>query len=467
MEFAEDWDMVQTLGEGAYGEVKLLVNRKTGESVAAKILDVTRDVEARENIRKEVCIHRLLNDEHIIKYYGQRQHGNLQYIFLEYAAGGELFDRIEPDVGMSNSEAARYFSQLIGGVEYLHSRGIAHRDLKPENLLLDSNDKLRITDFGMATLFRNGGEERLLQKRCGTLPYIAPEVLLKEYRAEPADLWSCGIILVALLAGELPWDAPASTCIEYCKWKKGNISNSPWTKISTLPLSLLKKMLIPIPAKRYTISDIKTNRWLTRSQKSSDSPRRISRNDVLKRLCSGISLSASNDREAMTRLSMSQPHLGSEQDCEPNIADDVVANNICFSQPVHPEHMILSTQTATQSNSQTLQQKFVKRMTRFFVTVTAERAQAELKRVFAELFYSIKTSPGMITVTTVDRRGIELVFKVSLIEMNGKILVDFRLSKGDGIEFKKMFIHIKLSLQSFIVPGPITWPIAIATNTVP
>lgn len=97
--------------------------------------------------------------------------------------------------------AQKYFRQLISGVEYLHSRGVAHRDLKPENLLLDNNDNLKISDFGLATIYRIQSKERLLEKKCGTLPYVAPEALVRAYYAEPADVWSCGIILVALLAG--------------------------------------------------------------------------------------------------------------------------------------------------------------------------------------------------------------------------------------------------------------------------
>ena len=80
---------------------------------------------------------------------------------------------------MPQMEAQRFFKQLISGVEYLHSRGIAHRDLKPENLLLDANDNLKISDFGMATVFRYQGKERLLDKRCGTLPYIGMAMNLK------------------------------------------------------------------------------------------------------------------------------------------------------------------------------------------------------------------------------------------------------------------------------------------------
>lgn len=107
----------------------------------------------------------------------------------------------EPDVGMPRYRAQKYFRQLISGVEYLHGRGVAHRDLKPENLLLDGNDNLKISDFGLATIYRLQGKERRLEKKCGTLPYVAPEVLQRSYLAEPADIWSCGIILVALLSG--------------------------------------------------------------------------------------------------------------------------------------------------------------------------------------------------------------------------------------------------------------------------
>lgn len=102
---------------------------------------------------------------------------------------------------MPLGQAQKYFRQLVLAVEYLHSRGVAHRDLKPENLLLDGNDNLKVSDFGLATVYRLHGKERCLDKKCGTLPYVAPEVLERPYQAEPADIWSCGIILVALLAG--------------------------------------------------------------------------------------------------------------------------------------------------------------------------------------------------------------------------------------------------------------------------
>lgn len=120
------------------------------------------------------------------------------FLYLFYV----LFSfNIEPDIGMPVWEAQKYFKQLIAAMEYLHSKGVAHRDLKPENLLLDEHDNLKVSDFGLATIYRLHDKERCLERRCGTLPYVAPEVLLRPYHAEPADIWSCGIILVALLTG--------------------------------------------------------------------------------------------------------------------------------------------------------------------------------------------------------------------------------------------------------------------------
>ena len=86
--------------------------------------------------------------------------------------------------------------QVAEALQYCHKRGVVHRDIKPENLLLTADsDILKLSDFGMATVFRHQGKERLLERRCGTTAYCAPEMLMKpRYNAEPADIWSCGIV---------------------------------------------------------------------------------------------------------------------------------------------------------------------------------------------------------------------------------------------------------------------------------
>ncbi|XP_076037625.1 serine/threonine-protein kinase Chk1-like [Oratosquilla oratoria] len=123
------------------------------------------------------------------------------YIYLEYASGGTVHDRIGA-TGLPKETARAYFVQLIAGVTYLHSLHITHRDLKPENLLLSSSDVVKIGDFGLACEFV---EEEHLTRPCGTKAYKAPEVFYRHYKGEQADIWACGIILFKLLTGRNPW----------------------------------------------------------------------------------------------------------------------------------------------------------------------------------------------------------------------------------------------------------------------
>lgn len=98
-------------------------------------------------------------------------------------------------------------------------------------------DVLKITDFGLATIFRHKGVERKLSKRCGTLVYVAPEVFQGEYDAAPADIWSCGVVLVALLTGELPWDSPMPECVAFMDWKeRRSLREPPWSKMHNVAI---------------------------------------------------------------------------------------------------------------------------------------------------------------------------------------------------------------------------------------
>ncbi|XP_017105086.2 serine/threonine-protein kinase grp [Drosophila bipectinata] len=492
-EFVDGWTLAQTLGEGAYGEVKLLINRQTGEAVAMKMVDLKKHPDAVNSVRKEVCIQKMLQHTNILRFFGKRSQGNVEYIFLEYAAGGELFDRIEPDVGMPQHEAQRYFLQLLSGINYLHQRGIAHRDLKPENLLLDEHDNVKISDFGMATMFRCKGKERLLDKRCGTLPYVAPEVLQKPYHAQPADIWSCGVILITMLAGELPWDQPSANCVEFINWKDNDHwqTQTPWSKLDTLAISLLRKVLATSPGTRLTLPKILNHKWCNmqfvdneRSLDLVDSAAALeicSPKAKRQRLQSNGNLNNVLD-DSISRNYCSQPSMRNDNDDfdlrlrtgRPKNGDEVMAQEarlgFCFSQPALLDDLLLATQmNQTQSASQNYFQRLVRRMTRFFVTTRWDDTIKLLVNTIERLGgYTCKVGEdGVVTVSTVDRHKLRLVFKAHIIEMDGKILVDFRLSKGCGLEFKRRFIKIKNALEGFVQKGPTTWPIAIATNSVP
>lgn len=155
-----------------------------------------------------------------------------------------------------------------------------------------------------------------------------------------------------------------------------------------------------------------------------------------------------------------------------NIAPEDGNNNpgFCFSQPALLDDLLLCTQNQTQSMaaSQNVFQRLVRRMTRFFVTTKHEDTIRILSAELDKLGYTHKLNDdNVMTISTIDRRKLRLVFKAHIIEMDGKILLDFRLSKGCGLEFKRRFMKIKQNLSNVVMKGPITWPIAIATNCVP
>ena len=122
---------------------------------------------------------------------------------IEYLEG-ELFDYIVKRGRMPENEARRFFQQIICAVEYCHQFKIVHRDLKPENLLLDHALNVKIADFGLSNVMRDGD---FLKTSCGSPNYAAPEVISgKLYAGPEIDIWSCGVILYVMLCGRLPFD---------------------------------------------------------------------------------------------------------------------------------------------------------------------------------------------------------------------------------------------------------------------
>lgn len=454
--FVEDWNIIQTLGEGAYAEVKLLVHNTTGDCVAMKVVDLNKHKDAKSCTQKEMKIHMFLVHPNIVRMLGKREDEEFVYMFLEYAVGGELFNKIEPDVGMPSAEAQKYMRQLMAGLQYLFDRGIAHRDLKPENLLLDEFGNLKISDFGMATIYRLKAKERLLDRKCGTLPYVAPEVLESPYHAEPADIWSCGIIFVAMMSGELPWDEPSYKCSDYLKWKSEKcIMRSPWNKLDNTAIGLARKILDPNPKHRPSIKQIKNHPWMINIFDSCDSIEEIdgySDEPNPKRLAS----IAENSRPNIPYVVFSQPATSKSKNIDPTLLARILESRdvLCFSQPAqHEELLVCSQMPLTQGNvNQSNFEKMIKRMTRFIVSTDLKTTIELLLKVLDKVGLTHKSDEsGSFTICTIDSRKTPLVFKVNIWDLNDKLLVDFRLNKGCGLEFKKRFVKIKDYMSEIIV----------------
>ena len=175
---------------------------------------------------------------------------------MEYCEGRELFDYIVKHKQLKEKEACKFFQQLINGVQYIHKEGIIHRDLKPENILLDSNLNIKISDFGLSTFYTKG---QLLSTPCGTPSYAPPEMLRGEqYNGEESDIWSCGIILYAMLCGALPYAESKEDVI--CKkiLTHGYVIPS---FLSRSAIDLINGMMEIDPKKRFTIEQIIKHPW--------------------------------------------------------------------------------------------------------------------------------------------------------------------------------------------------------------
>lgn len=228
----------------------------------------------------EATVHKHIGGHNnIISFFGTGEDDAWRWIAMELAEGGDLFDKIEADEGVSEDIAHAYFSQLVSAVGYMHSKGVGHRDIKPENMLLTADGNLKIADFGLAALFEYKGATKLSTTFCGSPPYIAPEVISCSsrgennkrpgYRPDVVDIWSCGIVLFVLLAGNTPWDSPTDTSAEFDEYVRTNARTSDelWQELPTATLSLLRGMLNVDPASRFSLEDVRRHPWYTRRNK--------------------------------------------------------------------------------------------------------------------------------------------------------------------------------------------------------
>lgn len=274
--------LLQTLGEGEFGKVKLGVHKEWGEEVAVKLikrdkvgtpdgqLQITgpsKDPSKMSKVEKEIRVLKDVRHPNIVRLYEVIESDRYIGIVLEYASGGELFDHILAHKYLKERDACRLFAQLISGVSYLHQKKIVHRDLKLENLLLDRNRNVIITDFGFANNFENKRDD-LMATSCGSPCYAAPELVVQDglYAGSAVDVWSCGVILYAMLAGYLPFDDdPANPDGDNINLLYKYIMATPLSfpdYITAQPRDLLSRMLVPDPLKRADLPGVMAHSWL-------------------------------------------------------------------------------------------------------------------------------------------------------------------------------------------------------------
>ncbi|GLT34668.1 hypothetical protein SLA2020_091710 [Shorea laevis] len=262
----ERYEPLKELGVGNFGVARLVRDKKTKELVAVKYIERGKKIDA--NVQREIINHRSLRHPNIVRFKEVCLTPTHLAIVMEYAAGGELFERICSAGRFSEDEARFFFQQLISGVSYCHSMQICHRDLKLENTLLDGSPtpRLKICDFGYS---KSAILHSQPKSAVGTPAYIAPEVLSrKEYDGKIADVWSCGVTLYVMLVGAYPFEDPQDP--KNFRKTIGRIvgvqySIPDYVHVSVECQHLLSSIFVANPAKRITIPEIKQHPWFLKN----------------------------------------------------------------------------------------------------------------------------------------------------------------------------------------------------------
>uniref|UniRef100_A0A673K026 Serine/threonine-protein kinase BRSK2-like n=1 Tax=Sinocyclocheilus rhinocerous TaxID=307959 RepID=A0A673K026_9TELE len=247
----------KTLGKGQTGLVKLGIHCVTCQKVAIKIVNREKLSESvLMKVEREIAILKLIEHPHVLKLHDVYENKKYLYLVLEHVSGGELFDYLVKKGRLTPKEARKFFRQIISALDFCHSHSICHRDLKPENLLLDEKNNIRIADFGMASLQVG---ESLLETSCGSPHYACPEVIRGEkYDGRKADVWSCGVILFALLVGALPFDD--DNLRNLLEKVKLGVFHMPHF-IPPDCQNLLRGMIEVDATKRFTLEQIQKHTW--------------------------------------------------------------------------------------------------------------------------------------------------------------------------------------------------------------
>ncbi|XP_064632458.1 NUAK family SNF1-like kinase 1 [Lineus longissimus] len=252
------FEIVKTLGEGTYGKVKLAVDRTNGEMVAIKYIRKHKIQTEQDLVRiqREIKVMASLRHPHIINIMEVFENKEKIILVMEYAAGGELYDYINEKKVLHETEARKFFRQIVSAIHHCHQNGVVHRDLKLENIVLDKDYNIKIADFGLSNMYTY---DSLLSTYCGSPLYASPEIVNgTPYHGPEVDCWSLGVLLYTLVYGAMPFDGSDF------KRLRRQITEGDFYEPSrpSDASSLIKHLLQVNPKKRATIADISCHWWV-------------------------------------------------------------------------------------------------------------------------------------------------------------------------------------------------------------
>ncbi|XP_050481977.1 ribosomal protein S6 kinase beta-1-like [Bombus huntii] len=205
----QDFELCKILGEGGYGkvfQVKKVTGKDKGSIFAMKVLrkaSIIRNQKDTAHTKAERNILEAVKHPFIVNLMYAFQTGGKLYLILEYLCGGELFTYLDREGIFLEDTACFYLSEIILALQHLHNQGIIYRDLKPENILLDGEGHVKLTDFGLCK--EHIEEGTVTHTFCGTIEYMAPEILTRSGHGKAVDWWSLGALMFDMLTGMPPF----------------------------------------------------------------------------------------------------------------------------------------------------------------------------------------------------------------------------------------------------------------------
>ena len=248
----------RSLGQGAFGEVFKVRHKISGLDFAIKVIQKRKIIEKRMlgQLRREIRIMYSLSHPNIISLYSHFEDVNNFYLILELAEGGQLYKKLKKLKTFSESAAAQYMREVCLAVQYLHSRipAVIHRDIKPENVLIDAEGRAKLGDFGWSNFL---DDER--DTYCGTVEYLAPEMVERRGHGTSLDIWALGVLLYELLTGASPFRSRTQEEI-FAKIKQGKIVFP--KSFPLLAKDLIKRMLLSEAERRPSVEMVLEHSWI-------------------------------------------------------------------------------------------------------------------------------------------------------------------------------------------------------------